>query len=147
MTATEHMMKSNKGIIREFVDATNDRDWDKFAILVSADFVRHSSSDPEVINSRVKLTDFYQSELLTFPDGKETILFLVEEDDFVAARLNFQGTQTGNVGPFPATGKKLNADFTCIFKVINGKITESWVEYDNLDVLIQLGHYRLPGVD
>jgi predicted ester cyclase len=84
---------------------------------------------------------------LTFPDGKETILFLVEEDDFVAARLNFQGTQTGPVGPFPATGKKLNADFTCIFKVINGKITESWVEYDNLDVLIQLGHYRLPGVD
>lgn len=138
------MIKSNKDIVIEFVQATNERDWDKFQILVSADFIRHSSSSSVAIDSRDKLRQFHQQELLTFPDVKETILLLIQEGDYVAARLNFQGTQSGDMGPFPATGRKLNADFNCIFKLTNGTISESWVEYDNLNGLIQLGHYKLP---
>lgn len=140
------MSKSNKQIVTEFIQATNNRDWDKFEDLVSVDFVRHSSSDSVIIDSREKLKEFHQRELLTFPDIKETILLLIQEGDYVAARLNFQGTQAGAMGPFPATGNKLNADFNCIFKLTEGKISESWVEYDNLNGLIQLGHYKLPGV-
>lgn len=140
------MSKSNKQIVTEFIQATNNRDWDKFEDLVSVDFVRHSSSDSVIIDSREKLKEFHQRELLTFPDIKETILLLIQEGDYVAARLNFQGTQAGPMGPFPATGNKLNADFNCIFKLTEGKISESWVEYDNLNGLIQLGHYKLPGV-
>ena len=140
------MSKSNKLIVTEFIQATNNRDWNKFEDLVSVDFVRHSSSDSVIIDSREKLKEFHQRELLTFPDIKETILLLIQEGDYVAARLNFQGTQAGPMGPFPATGIKLNADFNCIFKLTEGKISESWVEYDNLNGLIQLGHYKLPGV-
>lgn len=140
------MSKSNKQIVTEFIQATNNRDWNKFEDLVSVDFVRHSSSDSVIIDSREKLKEFHQRELLTFPDIKETILLLIQEGDYVAARLNFQGTQAGAMGPFPATGNKLNADFNCIFKLTEGKISESWVEYDNLNGLIQLGHYKLPGV-
>ena len=140
------MSKSNKLIVTEFIQATNNRDWNKFEDLVSVDFVRHSSSDSVIIDSREKLKEFHQRELLTFPDIKETILLLIQEGDYVAARLNFQGTQAGAMGPFPATGNKLNADFNCIFKLTEGKISESWVEYDNLNGLIQLGHYKLPGV-
>lgn len=145
--AAGHMSKSNKDIIKEFIQATNNRDWDKLDDLVSMDFIRHSSSDSAIIDSRDKLKQFHQRELVTFPDIKETILLLIQEGDYVAARLNFQGTQSGDMGPFPATGKKLNADFNCIFKLTNGKISESWVEYDNLNGLIQLGHYKLPDAE
>lgn len=138
------MSTLNKDIVREFIEATNTRAWDKFETLVAEDFIRHSSSDSIVIDSRDKLKQFHQRELLTFPDIQETILLLIQEGDYVAARLNFQGTQSGAMGPFPATGKKLNADFTCIFKLTEGKISESWVEYDTLNGLIQLGHYKLP---
>ena len=141
------MSKSNKDIVKEFIQATNNRDWDKLDDLVSMDFIRHSSSDSAIIDSRDKLKQFHQRELVTFPDIKETILLLIQEGDYVAARLNFQGTQTGDMGPFPATGKKLNADFNCIFKLTDGKISESWVEYDNLNGLIQLGHYKLPDTE
>lgn len=145
--AAGHMSKSNKDIVKEFIQATNNRDWDKLDDLVSMDFIRHSSSDSAIIDSRDKLKQFHQRELVTFPDIKETILLLIQEGDYVAARLNFQGTQSGDMGPFPATGKKLNADFNCIFKLTNGKISESWVEYDNLNGLIQLGHYKLPDAE
>ena len=141
------MSKSNKDIVKEFIHATNNRDWDKFENLVTVDFIRHSSSDSVTVDSRDKLKEFHQRELVTFPDIKETILLLIQEGDYVAARLNFQGTQIGDMGPFPATGKKLNADFNCIFKLTDGKISESWVEYDNLNGLIQLGHYKLPDVE
>ena len=137
-------MKSNKIIIKEFVEATNNRDWFKFNELVAPDFVRHSSSGPQNIDSREKLLAFHKAELQTFPDIRETILLLVEEGEFVAARLNFIGTQDGRLGPFPPTGRKLNADFNCIFRLVNGKIQESWIEYDNLNGLIQLGHYEFP---
>lgn len=137
-------MNTPKAIIKDFIDATNARNWDKFDRLVDDNFIRHSSAVGEDINSKEKLRKFHQKELTTFPDLKETILFMIEEDDYVAARINFKGTQTGHLGPFQPSGKTLNADFNCIFKIKQGKIKESWVEYDRLDSLIQLGHYKLP---
>ena len=83
--AAGHMSKSNKDIVKEFIHATNNRDWDKFENLVTVDFIRHSSSDSVTVDSRDKLKEFHQRELVTFPDIKETILLLIQEGDYVAA--------------------------------------------------------------
>ena len=69
---------------------------------------------------------------------------LIEEGEMVAARIHFKGTQLGPLGPFPASGKRLSADFNCIFRIADNQIAESWVEYDNLEGLLQLGHIQLP---
>lgn len=137
-------MNPGKKIVTAFIEATNNRDWEKFDSLVADDFIRHSSLEAKKIDSKEKLLAFHKAELLSFPDIYETILFLAEEGDMVAARLRFEGTQMGKLGPFPASGKQLNADFNCFFRVVDGKIKESWVAYDSLDGLIQLGHYQLP---
>ena len=136
-------MKSNKQIITEFILATNERDWKKVMDLVHKNFIRHSSSEPKEVKTNVGLVNFHKAELETFPDIKETILFMIEEGDLVAARIHFSGTQVGPLANFPPTGKKLEADFNCFFRITKGKIRESWVEYDNLNGLIQLGHFKL----
>lgn len=136
-------MKSNKEIVSEFIDATNQKDWDMVLKLVHNDFIRHSSSEPKEIRTNIGLVKFHQEELETFPDILETILFAIEEGDLVAARINFSGTQLGQLINFPPTGKKLTADFNCFFRVTEGRIKESWVEYDNLNGLIQLGHFKI----
>ncbi|MCZ7609651.1 MAG: ester cyclase [Ignavibacterium sp.] len=136
-------MKSNKEIIAEFINATNQKDWARVLTLVHNDFIRHSSSEPKEIKTNVGLVKFHQTELDTFPDLQETIIFAIEEGDLVAARINFFGTQLGKLINFAPTGKRLTADFNCFFRVTEGKIKESWVEYDNLNGLIQLGHYKL----
>jgi len=69
---------------------------------------------------------------------------MIAENDMVAARINFKGTQKGNLGPFTPSGKVLNADFNCFFQIENFKIKNIWVEYDNLNGLIQLGQYKIP---
>lgn len=136
-------MKTNKDLVLAFINATNLKDWDKVLYLVHQDFVRHSSSTPKEIKSNFGIVNFHKQELETFPDIHESILFMIEEKDMVAARIRFSGTQLGNLGPYPPTGKRLTADYNCFFRIEEGKIGESWVEYDNLNGLIQLGHYKL----
>ena len=59
----------------------------------------------------------------------------------VAGLLTYVGTQEGAMGPFPATGKKAEVDYLSIIRLEGGKIAEMWVEWDNLAILSQLGHF------
>lgn len=136
-------MNSNKEVVKEFIQATNDHNWNKVMALTHPDFTRHSSSVPYKISSNSALIDFHKQELDTFPDLKENIIMIIGEGDMVAARIHFLGTQLGNLGTFPPSGKKLDACFNCLFRLVNGLIIESWVEYDNLNGLIQLGHFQM----
>lgn len=135
----------NKAIVRAFVEAVNQTDWHRFDELLVPDFVRHSSTfgQPQ-IRSRDQLRDFLTSEAATFPDAHETIHFLVAEGDMVAVHSGFRGTQRGPMGPFPASGKPLSADFISIYRLVDGRIAEAWVEWDSLSGLIQLGHLAPP---
>jgi predicted ester cyclase len=81
---------------------------------------------------------------MTFPDAHQKILYLVAEEDRVAAALQFAGTQKGSMGPFPASGRRIEANFLAMFRLKEGRIAEVWVEWDNLSALLQLGHLTLP---
>ena len=45
------------------------------------------------------------------------------------------------MGPFPATGKKVDLKYLGILRFEDGKIAEMWVEWDNMAILTQLGHF------
>jgi predicted ester cyclase len=45
------------------------------------------------------------------------------------------------MGPFPASGNRVDLKFIGILRIENGKVAEIWVEWDNLTVLTQLGHF------
>ena len=63
----------------------------------------------------------------------------------MAALATYSGTQTGPIGEFPATDKAAESTFLTIFRIEDGKIAELWVEWDNLAMLMQLGHFPPPG--
>ena len=138
-------IEHNKAVVRAFVEAVNRQNWQRLDELLAPDFVRHSSTfgQPQ-IRSREQLRDFLAGEAGTFPDAHETIHFLVAEGDMVAVHSGFRGTQRGPMGPFPASGKTLAADFISIYRVVDGRIAEAWVEWDCLSGLIQLGHLAPP---
>jgi len=131
----------NKAVVRAFVEAVNKKDWRRLDELVASDFARHSNSAQPQIRSRKQLREFLTGEANTFPDGHETIHFLVAEGDKLAVHSGFRGTQSGPMGPFPASGRTLSADFISIYRVSDGRIAEAWVEWDCLNSLIQLGHF------
>ncbi len=136
---------ANKQVVREFVEAINRQDWRRFEELVAPDVVRHSSTYGQpTIRSRDELRKLVAAEAETFSDAHETVNFLVAEGDMVAVHSAFRGTQRGPLGPFPASGKQLSADFISIYRVDSGRIAEAWVEWDSLSGLIQLGHVAAP---
>jgi steroid delta-isomerase-like uncharacterized protein len=138
------LVKTNKAIIRAFVEAINHQDWNRLDELVSADFIRHSvAAGSPGVRSRDDLKHFLQQEFVTFPDALETIKDLFGEGDKIAVRHHFQGTQHGPMGNFPPTGKRMKADYLAIYRLENGLIVEAWAEWDNLSGLTQLGHLSM----
>ena len=134
-------LEANKNIVRQLIAAINDRDFNAIDELVADDVVRHSQATPGVeVSNREQFKEFLRQDLSTFPDAQQVIHHMVAEDDMVAMYLTLTGTQDGPMGPFPPTGKKVEVRLLGIMRVENGKVSEIWAEWDNLGILMQLGH-------
>jgi steroid delta-isomerase-like uncharacterized protein len=133
--------EENKAIIRRFFDAWNKRQSDAFDNLLARDVVRHCEATPGVeVRSLAQVKEFLQQDTTVFPDSVQTVKFLVAEGDLVAAWTTYEGTQQGQMGPFPPSGRKAQFDFGAVFRIDGGKIVEWWVTWDNLTILRALGH-------
>jgi steroid delta-isomerase-like uncharacterized protein len=136
-TATEQ----NKAVIRRFMDAWNSREPEAFEELVAPDVVRHCQATPGLeVRSLDQLKGFLHQDTEVFPDSVQTIKHLVAEGNLVAAWVTYEGTQRGQMGPFPPSGARAQFDFGAVFRVDRGKIAEWWVTWDNMTVLRALGH-------
>jgi steroid delta-isomerase-like uncharacterized protein len=132
----------NKAVIRRFIDAWNARDLAAFDDLIAPDVIRHCEATPGVeARNLEQLKDFLRQDTATFPDSLQTIKLLVAEGNLVAAWCTYEGTQRGQMGPFPPSGRKTQFDFGAVFRVEGGKIAEWWVTWDNLTALRALGHF------
>ena len=96
------------------------------------------------VTSREEFIRLQESFLVSFPDQRVTVEQLIAEGDYVAVRATYTGTQTGPMGEFPATGRKVEAPFLAIFRIEAGQVAELWVEWDNLAMLTQLGLFPPP---
>jgi predicted ester cyclase len=53
--------------------------------------------------------------------------------------VTYSGTQRGQFGPYPPSNRHFAIPFIGILRLERGKIAEMWVEWDNLNILSQLG--------
>ena len=137
-------LDENKDIVRQMVDAVNNRDYEIMDELFVPNFVRHCQATPDLnIQSLEEMKEFLKGDLKIFPDSHIEIEMLIAEGDLVAGLLTLVATQEGAMGPFPATGKKVDLKFLSILRFEDGKIAEMWVEWDNIAILTQLGHFPL----
>ena len=145
-TATTKL-EANKDIVRQFGEAVNNNNFNALDEIVTTNFIRHSQATPDVkIRSLEEFKQFAKMSSESIPDMKGDIEMMVAEGDFVAIYATFTGTQKGPMGPFAATGKTMESKTMAIFRLENGKIAELWIEWDNLAMLSQLGHFPPPGM-
>ena len=137
----------NIRIVTAMVEAINDRDLGRLDTLLAADIVRHSAATEGVnVTSLDEFKDFLRADFSGIPDSVITIEIIFGNSEFVALRAIYSGTQTGQVGPFPPSGKRVELPYLGILRITNGKVAEMWVEWDNIFMLTQLGHFP-PGAD
>jgi steroid delta-isomerase-like uncharacterized protein len=122
--------------------AGNERAFDALDTIVAANFVRHSQATPDLtVGNLEQFKAFLRQDAATFPDSRVTTHQLVAEGDRVAFHGTYAGTQEGPMGPFPASGKRMEIEFFGVFRIEDDRIAELWVAWDNLAALTQLGHW------
>ncbi|MEM7192565.1 MAG: ester cyclase [Pseudomonadota bacterium] len=74
-----------------------------------------------------------------FSDFEVTVLTQIAEGDLVATRWQFEATQTGEYLGHPPSGKRATWTGVQIDRFENGKIVESWVDWDKYRLFDELG--------
>lgn len=139
---------TNKALVQEYVNVINRHDLDRLDNIVSADFVRHSfAAGKPAVKCRGDLVQFLRTQEKIYPKFEDKILDLVAEENKVAARHHFKGTQLGEMGPYPITYRDTNIEYLAIYRIEDDLIVEAWVEWDNYTSMKQLGHLNMIKTD
>jgi steroid delta-isomerase-like uncharacterized protein len=132
----------NIRVVTAMIEAINDRDLDRLDTFVADDIVRHSAATEGVIVDNLdQFKDFLRADFDGIPDSVITVDLIFGNSEYVAVRAIYSGTQTGQVGPFPPSGKRVDLPYLGILRIADGKISEMWVEWDNIFMLTQLGYF------
>lgn len=132
------MEQRNVEIVRRFVEEVINRGTtERLPQLVDLDHVGHDSLGDHYGPEGVRID---VAELrAAFPDLRVTIEDLLATGDRVARRFTLRGTHRGPFMGFPATGRAVSATGITIDRLADGKLAESWVCFDALGLLRQLG--------
>lgn len=133
-------------LVRRLEDAMNSRRLDLLDDILAPDFQRHCEATPDFdVRSREDFKEFLRSNTESFPDNVQTFTQVVADGDRAGIWAIYEGTQSGALGPFPASGRRTRFGFGGVLRVVDGRIAELWVTWDNMTILAQLGH--LPAAD
>lgn len=135
-------VEQNKATVTRMLERLSAGDISGFTDALVADYVRHSQAMPaalQEIRGRDVMHQWLASNLVSFPDYREELEWLVGEGNFVAWRSRGRGTHTGPLGPFPATHKTMDVVIIGMHRFEDGLVAETWTSWDNAAVLTQLG--------
>jgi predicted ester cyclase len=79
-----------------------------------------------------------------FPDVQMHVEDQVAEGDMVVTRWIASGTHQGDLMGIAPTGNRVTVAGTSIERVVNGKIEETWDNYDALGMMQQIGAIPSP---
>ncbi len=140
--------EKNKALVRRVMnEGVNQGDVEFLREMLHPDYARHSQATTEMpeIRGREQMVGFFRATFVAFPDWHEEIVLMIAEGDKVAYITTGTATHTGPLGDIPPTGKKVAIDNFIVQRIEDGKIAETWVGWDNLAVLAQLGLFPPPG--
>jgi len=142
----EQQGRDDEAVVLAMIAAVNSRDFDALDTLIAADVTRRSGATPELtITSLDGFKAFLHQDLAGVPDAQQEVNVIFSGGGWVAVHETYRGTQTGQMGPFPPSGKQLELPFIGLVRVEDGLIREILVEWDNMNALTQLGHFPPPG--
>ena len=138
MKAQAEVEEQNKELVRQIYEAIDEKDFDKLQELSASDAVCHIPGVPEEVPYEA-VTQVIQSFYKAFPDSTHVIQDMIAEGDRVAVRFIQDGTHSDEYEGIPTTGNKIKLEGIHIHRIIEGKITETWLVEDNLGMMMQLG--------
>ena len=133
--------EDNKALVRrffqEFWDQRNPAAADEF---IAVSHVDHTPGSPPEFSSGLEgFKKFGMVYFTAYPDLQVTIEDQVADEQKAVTRWTARGTNTGSLFGMPATNKSATITGITIDRIVDGKIVETWTNFDNLGMLQQLG--------
>jgi predicted ester cyclase len=134
-------VEQNKAVARRVVEEllNHDGNLDVADELFSAEYVGYVAGF-EDLHGAEAVKHFAATERQAIPDLKNTVEEQMSEGEKVVTRYRAQGTHSGETEAFgPPTGNRIDIAGMVIDRVVGGKIVQSWIVYDALGMMQQLG--------
>ncbi len=139
--------EANKELVRRwYKDAFEKGDLAVVDEIFAPNYLNHDTSAPPPgwprgpQGARVVIQTYRSA----FPDVHYTIDQQVAEGDKVVTYWTADGTNTGSLMGMPPSGKHIRISGISIERIENGKIAETWVNFDLLGLLQQVGAVPMP---
>ena len=138
--------EENKAIFQKLIQLQESGDLNTVDQVIAANWVNHDPSLPHLqgYEGFKQLTMLFRT---AFPGFQTEIEDMLAEGDKVAARMHIRMTNSGSFQGMPPTGKAVDVTATGIFRIVDGRVTDNWVNLDMLGLLQQLGVVSAPGQD
>jgi len=140
----------NMAVVREAHAALARGDLETFKGLLAPDYVRHCQAMPpelQEIRGTETFLAFLQDFLAGAPGYEDTLSQMIAQGDRVAYVSTLSGAHTGTMGGLEPTGREFNLVNIIIQRLEDGKIAETWVSWDNVAMLSQLGLFPATAPD
>lgn len=134
---------NNETILREFMQRVwNEKDFNSISQFVDSEYTVYlDTSDPwegQTLNHKDFETRLNYS-FHSFPDIHFEIKTVVSDGQCVAITWIMTGTNSGKIGDYPPTNKKIEADGMTIYYFKNGRVCGHAQVYDRTTIMKQLG--------
>src|SRR5262245_17970244 len=135
MSTTENKEIVRRDWLQELWDNWNLSKADE---LLASDYRLHLPGVPAPMN-REATKEVIKMFGGSFPDLRHALDEVIAEGSTVAVRWTVHGTHRGDFQGLTATGRSIELSGTTVHHMTGGKIGETWITFDNLALLQQLG--------
>lgn len=130
------MTDTQKDLVRQYLNAFNDRDRETMADLLASDVIEHGIHDD--LHGVDEILDFLDAHFEVFPDYTGSMEAMIAGSEMVAVRYTASGTHTGEYLDIEATGHTTEWSGMAIYRIEDDRIAGIWLEEDRLGLLEQL---------
>lgn len=130
--------EQNEAIAKRGFEAFNTGDLSIVDEITAEDAIGHDPAMPDS-HGPDGFKEVIQTYRGAFSDLEFTIEDCISDRDLVCIRWSSTGTNDGELMGMPPTGKTVNSTGISIDRIQDGKIVESWIQWDNAGMAQQLG--------
>jgi len=124
---------------RVFEEIWNYRNLAVIDELFAPEYAHHDPQSPDLVDGIEGYRRFVQRFLRAFPDIHIAIHDEIATESTAVTRWTASGTHNGDLPGIPSTGRSISVTGITIARTRNGKIVESWNNWDALGMMRQLG--------
>lgn len=132
---------------RETHDAFNRRDWDATREMAAVDLVYEDRGRGMTLKGQDEFLGWLKEWATGMSDARPDEPTYIDGGDYSVSLFKGRGTHDGQLGPLPASGRRLDLPFCEVLHwTSDGKMDRGEIYYDQMSMMVQLGAMEPPPV-